>query len=250
MAALGWRRWVPIPLGLALGLASGSALDALNVADGPLARAVAATVFLHALGLCFVPPFAEGRHARLSHELRRQIWFHALPLPAVGLSVVLLSAGLLGGNHHLFEGTQLFAITAPLLGVAWSVEQVSRRLSARLKHGWLRTPACIVASWFTAMAAALVLTIGAPKLAHFPMYGVHWRDLGGPGSFYYPWVALIYLVYAGIHAAALSILASVSEAIWRWTPSAPAQSRPWALYAMIPAALLQLAWVVLALDLI
>jgi len=79
MTALGWRRWVPIPLGLVLGLASGSTLDALNVADGAAAAAVAILVFAHALALCFVPPFGEGQHHRLSHEIRPQ----ARPLPHV-----------------------------------------------------------------------------------------------------------------------------------------------------------------------
>lgn len=248
MTALGWRRWVPIPVGLVLGFGSGSALDALNVADGPVAGAVALLVFLHAFALCFVPPFADDHHARSSHELRRQIWFFALPLPAAGFSVAWLSRGLLEGSHRMWEGIQLFSITAPLLGVAWSVDRVSRHLGARLKRGWLRTPVCVAGSWFVAMATALVLAFGAPKLAHYPMYGVGWRDLSSAGNYYYPWVTQIILVYAGIHATALSVLAPVSEASWRWTPSVAVQTRPWALYAVIPAAALQLAWVVLAWD--
>ena len=248
MTALGWRRWVPIPLGLALGLASGSSLDALNVADGRGAGAVAIFVFLHALALCFVPPLTHRRHLAIDHDLRRQLWFLTLPLLAVGIAIVWALSGLFEGSGRLEEGTRVFMFAAPLLGVAWSVESVSRRIHTRLGHGWLRTPLCIAACWSVAMAAALLLAVGAPKIVLYPIYGADWLELTRPYTYDYPWIALIALTYAGIHATALSILAPISENVWRWKPSAPTPTPPWALYAVVPAALLQLAWVALVWD--
>jgi len=246
VSPLGWRRFVPIPIGLLLGVGAGALLDHWHVGDGWISASAAFFVFAHALVLCFVPPFREGRHRLLDYGFRRSLWFYALPLPIVAIAVLWTFLGLFEGSIRLEEGTHALTFAAPFLGAAWAVDHTSRHLATRFGTGWLRTPLQVLACWLLALSAALVLTIAAPKLAHYPMYGTQWLDASLGRSFEWPWIVTRLMILSGIHCTTLAILVPFTEALWRLHPPPPTIRHPSALYAVFPAALLQLAWMAIA----